>query len=111
MSASIFSLLAYLVLYIQGVLGFSAVQSGFRLVLLSAMAFVFAALAGRLTEKVPTKLLIGPGFLVLGVALCGRIIKSKTALKRSLSPGFAILAALLLPALSQGGFGRLWTGS
>jgi hypothetical protein len=34
------------------------------------------------------------GFLVLGVALCGRIIKSKTALKRSLSPGFAILAAL-----------------
>lgn len=68
-SASIFSLLAYLVLYIQGVLGFSAVQSGFRLVLLSAMAFVFAALAGRLTEKVPTKLLIGPGFLVLGVGL------------------------------------------
>ncbi|CAN5423590.1 MFS transporter [soil metagenome] len=68
-SASIFSLLAYLVLYIQGVLGFSAVQSGFRLVLLSAMAFVFAALAGRLTEKVPAKLLIGPGFLVLGVGL------------------------------------------
>ena len=68
-SASIFSLLAYLVLYIQGVLGFSAVQSGFRLVLLSAMSFVFAALAGRLTEKVPAKLLIGPGFLVLGVGL------------------------------------------
>jgi len=68
-SASIFSLLAYLVLYIQGVLGFTAVQSGFRLVLLSAMAFVFAALAGRLTEKVPTKLLIGPGFLILGVGL------------------------------------------
>ncbi|MBU1801852.1 MAG: MFS transporter, partial [Actinobacteria bacterium] len=68
-SASIFSLLAYLVLYIQGVLGFTAVQSGFRLVLLSAMAFVFAALAGRLTEKVPTKLLIGTGFLILGVGL------------------------------------------
>ncbi len=68
-SASIFSLLAYLVLYIQGVLGFSAVQSGFRLVLLSAASFVFAAIAGRLTDKVPTKLLIGPGFLVLGVGL------------------------------------------
>ncbi|CAN5239072.1 MFS transporter [soil metagenome] len=68
-SASVFSLLAYLVLYIQGVLGFSAVQSGFRLVLLSAAAFVFAAIAGRLTEKVPTKLLIGPGFLILGVGL------------------------------------------
>jgi predicted MFS family arabinose efflux permease len=68
-SASIFSLLAYLVLYIQNVLGYSAVETGVRLLFLSAAAFVAAAVAGRLTENVPAKWLIGPGFLVLGVGL------------------------------------------
>ncbi len=92
-SASIFSLLAYLVLYIQGVLGFSAVQSGFRLVVLSAAAFVFAAVAGRLTEKVPTKLLIGPGFLVLGTGLAlllGVPTSSDSESWRHLIPGLLV---------------------
>ena len=68
-SASVFSLLAYLVLYIQNVLGYSAVETGVRLLFLSGAAFVAAATAGRLTEHVPAKWLIGPGFLVLGVGL------------------------------------------
>lgn len=68
-SASIFSLLAYLVIYLQNVLGYSAVGTGVRLLFLSLASFVAAAVAGRLTEKVPTKWLIGPGFLVLGVGL------------------------------------------
>jgi len=68
-SASVFSLLTYLVIYIQNVLGYSAVETGVRLLYLSAMAFVAATVAGRLTSHVPTKWLIGPGFLVLGVGL------------------------------------------
>ena len=68
-SASIFSLLAYLVIYVQNVLGYSAVATGVRFLFLSGAAFVFAAIAGRLTETVPVKWLIGPGFLILGVGL------------------------------------------
>lgn len=68
-SASIFSLLAYLVIYVQNVLDYSAVQTGVRFLFLSGASFVAAVIAGRLTEKVPTKWLIGPGFLVLGVGL------------------------------------------
>ncbi len=68
-SASIFSLLAYLVIYLQNVLGYSAVGTGVRLLFLSGASFVVAAVAGRLTEKVPAKWLIGPGFLLLGVGL------------------------------------------
>jgi EmrB/QacA subfamily drug resistance transporter len=68
-SASVFSLLAYLVLYIQNVLGYSAVETGVRLLFLSGAAFFAAATAGRLTEHVPAKWLIGPGFMVLGVGL------------------------------------------
>ena len=68
-SASIFSLLAYLVIYVQNVLGYSAVATGVRFLFLSGASFFAATLAGRLSEKVPVKWLIGPGFLVLGVGL------------------------------------------
>ncbi len=68
-SASIFSLLTFLVIYVQNVLGYSAVDTGVRFLYLSVASFFAAALAGRLTERVPVKWLIGPGFLVLGVGL------------------------------------------
>ncbi len=68
-SASIFSLLTYLLIYVQNVLGYSAVGAGVRFLFLSGAAFVAAAIAGRLTEKVPAKWLIAPGFVVLGIGL------------------------------------------
>lgn len=68
-SASIFSLLAYLVIYVQNVLGYSAVETGFRFLFLSGTSFFAAAFAGRLTERMPIKWLIGPGFVILGVGL------------------------------------------
>lgn len=68
-SASVFSLLTYLVIYVQDVLGYSAVATGVRFLFLSGASFVAAAVAGRLTEHVPTKLLIGPGFMVLSGGL------------------------------------------
>ncbi len=68
-SASIFSLLTFLVIYVQNVLDYSAVETGLRFLFLSAASFVAAAIAGRLTEKVPVKWLIAPGFLILGVGL------------------------------------------
>jgi EmrB/QacA subfamily drug resistance transporter len=68
-SASIFSLLTYLVIYVQNVLGYSAVGAGVRFLFLSGTAFVAAAVAGRLTETVPAKWLIAPGFPVAGTGL------------------------------------------
>ena len=68
-SASVFSLLTYLVIYVQNVLGYSAVGAGVRFLFLSGAAFVAAAIAGRLTENVPAKWLIAPGFVVLGVGM------------------------------------------
>jgi EmrB/QacA subfamily drug resistance transporter len=68
-SASIFALLTFLVIYVQNVLGYSAVETGFRFLYLSVASFFSAAIAGRLTERVPVKWLISPGFLILGVGL------------------------------------------
>ncbi len=68
-SASIFSLLTYLVLYVQNVLGYSAVEAGVRFLVFSGVIFFCAGIAGRATGRVPARLLIGPGFALVGAGL------------------------------------------
>jgi EmrB/QacA subfamily drug resistance transporter len=68
-SASLFAMLTYLVLYLQNVLGYSALQTGVRFLPLTGTIFVFAAIAGRLVDHVPTRWLIGPGFVFVGAGL------------------------------------------
>jgi EmrB/QacA subfamily drug resistance transporter len=69
LSASIFSMLLYLVLYLQDILGYSALGTGVRLTVISAGILVTATIAGRLTSVVPVRFLIGPGLLIIGVSL------------------------------------------
>jgi len=61
-SASIFSLLTYLVIYFQELMGYSAVAAGVRFLPMTGVIFLVAAVAGRLTTKVQLRLLIGGGF-------------------------------------------------
>src|SRR6516162_7117385 len=68
-SAGIFSVLLFLVLYLQDVLGYSALQTGLRLLILSGAILVVSGIAGRLTTKVPIRALIGPGLVLVGLGL------------------------------------------
>jgi predicted MFS family arabinose efflux permease len=69
LSASIFSMLLYLVLYIQDILGYSPLATGVRLMFISGGILVTATVAGRLTSRVPIRLLVGPGLIIVGVGL------------------------------------------
>jgi EmrB/QacA subfamily drug resistance transporter len=69
LSASIFSMLLYLVLYLQDILGYSALGTGLRLMVVSGGILVTATIAGRLSSRVPVRLLIGPGLILVGVGL------------------------------------------
>jgi EmrB/QacA subfamily drug resistance transporter len=69
LSASLFALLLYLVLYLQDILGISALGTGLKLLVMSAGIFVVSALVGRASHHVPIRFLIGPGLLMVGVAL------------------------------------------
>jgi len=69
LSASIFSMLLYLVLYLQDILGYSALQTGIRLTVISGGILITATIAGRLSSRVPVRLLIGPGLILIGVSL------------------------------------------
>lgn len=69
MSASLFSLFTFLVLYVQNQLGYSAIGTGLRFLTLSGAIFVASAIAGRLTTLVPVRAMIGAGFAILGAGL------------------------------------------
>jgi EmrB/QacA subfamily drug resistance transporter len=69
LSASIFAMLLYLVLYLQDILGYSALATGVRLTIISGGILITATIAGRLTSVVPVRFLIGPGLILVGVGL------------------------------------------
>ncbi len=95
-SASLFSLLTYLVIYMQNLLGYSAIQTGVRFLPLSLAIFFTAAIAGRLSAHVPTRLLIGPGFVLVGIGLL---------LMRGLAPDSdwtVLLAGLIVAGVGAG---------
>jgi EmrB/QacA subfamily drug resistance transporter len=68
-SASIFSMLLYLVLYLQDVLGYSPFDTGLRLLIISGGITLTTPIAGRLSERVPVRWLIGPGLLLICAGL------------------------------------------
>lgn len=69
MNGSLFAMLLYVVLYLQDGLQYSALQTGLRLLVMSGCTMVSATLAGRLSEKMPVRWLIGPGLIIVGVGL------------------------------------------
>ncbi|MEU4547458.1 MFS transporter [Nonomuraea dietziae] len=69
MNASLFAMFIYLVLYLQNGLGHSAMGTGARLLVSSGCTLVAAMAAGRLLNRVPTRWLIGPGLVVVGIGL------------------------------------------
>jgi len=68
-SATIFAMLLYLTLYLQDVLGYTPLQTGLRLLVLSGGILLTSTVAGRLSSKVPVRWLIGPGLLLVGAGL------------------------------------------
>lgn len=69
MNGSLFAMLLYLVLYLQEVLGYSALQTGLRLAAITGATLFTAIPAGRLSARVPVRWLIGPGLVLVGVGL------------------------------------------
>jgi hypothetical protein len=64
-----FAQFLFIPLYIENVLGYSAVGAGVRFLPLSLVSFVVAPIAGRLSARMPVKLLLGGGLATIGVAL------------------------------------------
>jgi EmrB/QacA subfamily drug resistance transporter len=68
-SASLFALLNYLVIYLHNALGYSALGVGARTLFLTLAIFVTAGIAGRLTTVVPVRAMISTGFVLVATGL------------------------------------------
>src|SRR4051812_46104058 len=68
-SSAMFAQFLFIPLYIENVLGYSAVATGVRFLPLSLVSFVVAPIAGRLSERMPVRFLLGGGLALSGVAL------------------------------------------
>jgi predicted MFS family arabinose efflux permease len=64
-----FAQFLYLALYLESVLGRSAVWAGVRFLPLSLVSFVVAPIAGRLSARVPVRFLLGGGLATVGLSL------------------------------------------
>jgi Major Facilitator Superfamily len=65
----VYAMLLYLVLYLQDLLGYGALQTGLRLLVMSAVSLPAAIISGRLTSHVPVRWLIGAGLALSGLGL------------------------------------------
>ena len=68
-SSTIFAMFLYLTLYMQDVLHLSPLQTGVRFLPLSLVSFVAAPVAGRLSARVPIRLLLGAGLALVALSL------------------------------------------
>jgi EmrB/QacA subfamily drug resistance transporter len=89
-SASIFAMFLYLTLYIQDVLGYTALQAGLRFLPITLLSFVAAPIAGRLSVRMPVRYLLGGGLLLVGAGLLAMTAIDSTSGWTTLIPGFAV---------------------
>ncbi len=89
-SASYFAMFLYLTLYIQDVLGFSPLQAGLRFLPVTLLSFAVAPVAGKLSVRIPVRLLLGSGLVLAGVGLLAMTAVDAGSGWTTLIPGFVL---------------------
>jgi EmrB/QacA subfamily drug resistance transporter len=90
LSSSAFAMFLYLTLYIQDVLHYSPLQAGLRFLPTTLLMFFVAPVAGRLSVRVPIRLLLGVGLLFVSGGLLAMTLITPTSGWTALIPGFVL---------------------
>ncbi len=69
LSAGMFSMFLYITLYIQDVLGYSPLEAGVRFLPITLLSFFVAPVAGKLSARIPVRVLLGLGLGLVGGGL------------------------------------------
>jgi EmrB/QacA subfamily drug resistance transporter len=103
-SSSMFSMFLYLTLYVQDVLGYTPLQAGLRFLPITLLSFFVAPLSGRLSVRVPIRLLLGCGLILVGIGLFTMTAVDASSDWTVLIPGFVLAGAgigLINPPLAS----------
>jgi MFS family permease len=96
LSAAMFAMFLYLTLWVQNILGYSALEAGLRFLPITLVSFVVAPVSGKLAERVGVRWFLAFGLAFVGIGLL---------LMRGVEPGddwTALLAGFLI---AGGGIG------
>jgi EmrB/QacA subfamily drug resistance transporter len=107
-SSSMFAMFLYLTLYIQDVLGYGPLQAGLRFLPITLISFVVAPIAGRLSVRVPVRLLLGGGLILVSAGLLAMTAVDADSGWTTLIPGFLLAGAgvgLINPPLASAAIG------
>ncbi len=108
LSGSFFAMFLYLTLYIQDVLGYSPLQAGLRFLPTTLLSFAVAPIAGKLSVRVPVRLLLSSGLALIGVGLLTMTTVDAASGWTILIPGFVLAGAgvgLVNPPLASTAIG------
>jgi EmrB/QacA subfamily drug resistance transporter len=108
LSGSFFAMFLYLTLYIQDVLGYSPLQAGLRFLPTTLLSFLVAPVAGKLSVRVPVRLLLGSGLVLVGIGLLAMTTLTASSGWTVLIPGFLLGGAgigLVNPPLASTAIG------
>jgi EmrB/QacA subfamily drug resistance transporter len=108
LAASAFAMFLYLTLYIQTVLGYSALQTGLRFLPTTLLMFAVSPIAGRLSVRMPVRMLLGAGLLLIGGAMLAMTAVTPSSGWTVLIPGFLLEGAgigLVNPPLASTAIG------
>jgi EmrB/QacA subfamily drug resistance transporter len=96
LSASMFSMFLYITLYIQNILGYTALEAGLRFLPITLLSFALAPISGKFAERFGIRWFMGGGLALVGIGLL---------LMRGLQPGdewTALLAGFLIAGAGIG---------
>jgi EmrB/QacA subfamily drug resistance transporter len=89
-ASGMFAQFLFIPLYLENVLGYSAVKTGVIFLPLSLISFVVAPFAGRLSARYPVRWFLGGGLAVVGVALVLLHGLTLSSTATALIPGFIV---------------------
>src|SRR4051794_4795534 len=108
LSVSIFSMFLYLALYLQNILGYSALGSGLRFLPITIVSFAVAPATGKLAERLGVRWFLAGGLVFTALGLLWMTAVSAGDEWTVLLPGFLVLGlgtGLVNPALATAAIG------
>jgi EmrB/QacA subfamily drug resistance transporter len=108
LSAAMFAMFLYLTLYVQNILGYSALEAGLRFMPITLMAFAVAPVSGKLAERVGVRWFLTGGLILVGVGLLLMRDVAPGDDWTALLPGFLVAGAgigMTNPALATAAIG------
>jgi EmrB/QacA subfamily drug resistance transporter len=108
LSAAMFAMFLYLTLFVQNVLGYSALEAGLRFLPVTLLAFAVAPVSGKFAERLGVRWFVGGGLALVGLGLVLMRGVGPDDDWTALLPGFLVCGVgigLVNPALATAALG------